>query len=98
MVDHGDPVGEPVGLFEVLRREQQRRTARDELGDHVPHAEPAARVETRGRLVEEQHRRLGDERACEVETPPHASRVPADGSFRGVGQVEPFEQLPRAVT
>ena len=38
VVDHDDVVGELVGLLEVLRRQQQRRTARDQLPDDVPHA------------------------------------------------------------
>jgi hypothetical protein len=55
VVDDGDPVGQPVGLLEVLRREQQGRPAADEVLDHVPQREPAARVEPGRRLVEEEH-------------------------------------------
>ena len=52
----GDVVGEAVGLFEVLGREQHRRAVGDELGDQPPQvAAAAARVETGCRLVEEQH-------------------------------------------
>ena len=43
--------------------------------DHLPQAQPAARVEARRRLVEEQHRRLGDQRRGEIEPPPHPARV-----------------------
>ena len=56
VVDDHDVVGEPVGLFEVLRGEQQRRAALDQLDDDLPHVGAAARVEAGGRLVEEQHR------------------------------------------
>ena len=46
-VDDGDPVGELVGLLEVLRREQQGRAFVLQLADEVPHVDPAARVEAR---------------------------------------------------
>ena len=77
MVDDDDPVGEPVGLLEVLRREQHRRAAGDELLDDRPQLGAAARVEAGGRLVEEQHRRAVHERGGEVEAAAHAARVGA---------------------
>jgi hypothetical protein len=48
--DH-DPVGELVRFVEVLGGQQQGHAARDQLADHVPHPEPAGRVEPGGRLV-----------------------------------------------
>jgi hypothetical protein len=36
VVDDGDAVREPVGLFQVLRREQQRAALRHELLDDRP--------------------------------------------------------------
>src|SRR6185437_1608216 len=36
MVDHDDLVGETVGFFEILRRQQDRRPVVDELLDHTP--------------------------------------------------------------
>jgi hypothetical protein len=65
--DHRDAVGEPVGLLEVLRGQQHGRAAGDAVLDRVPQRAAAARVEAGGRLVEEQHRRAGDERGGEVE-------------------------------
>ncbi len=73
-VDHGDPVGEPVGLVEVLGGQQHGRALADQALDGLPEVEPAARVEARGRLVEEDHRRSGDERRGEVE----AARMPPE--------------------
>ena len=75
VVDDDDLVGQQVGLLEVLGGQQQRRPARDEALDDLPHLGAAARVQTGGRLVEEQDRRVGHERAGEVEPAAHAARV-----------------------
>ena len=72
-VEQRDPVGEPVGLLEVLRREEDRDAVRDELADDVPHHPAAARVEARRRLVEED-----DPRARR----PGSSRGPAGAACR----------------
>src|SRR4051794_11133223 len=55
LVDHGDAVGEPIGLFEVLGREEHRRSVAREIGDYGPQLLPAARVEPGRRLVQEDH-------------------------------------------
>ena len=64
--------------------------------DHLPQAQPAARVEAGGRLVEEQHRRLCDERGGEVEAAAHPARVGLGRSSAGVDEVEALEQLAAA--
>ena len=48
-----DGVGELVRLLEVLRRQEDRDAAGDEVADDPPHGVAAARVEAGGRLVEE---------------------------------------------
>ena len=58
VVEHDDVVGELIGLFEVLRREDDRGAVLHEVAQHVPEIVAAARVETGGRLVEEQHARV----------------------------------------
>ena len=93
VVDDGDRVGQLVGLLEVLRRQQERRALADEAADDVPHPEPAARVEARRRLVQEQEPRPPDQGAAEVEPAAHAARVGLDDAVGGVGQVELLEQL-----
>ena len=52
-VEHRDPVGELVGLLQVLGGEEDRDAAGDQLADHLPHGPAAARVEPGGRLVQE---------------------------------------------
>ena len=57
-VDDRDPVAEPLGLVEVVRREQDRHpVAVAQAGDHVEQLVADARVEPDGRLVEEEHLR-----------------------------------------
>ena len=93
VVDDRDPVGEPVGLVEVLGREQHGRAVGDEPLDRLPQVEPAARVEAGRRLVEEQHRRARDQRGGEVEPAAHAARVRLRDAVAGVGEAEALEQL-----
>ena len=76
VVDHHDVVGQQVGLLEVLRGQQQRSCRpRPAPGCTLPHLGAAARVEARGRLVEEEHGRARDQRTGEVEPAPHAAGV-----------------------
>ena len=96
MVDHGDHVGEPVGLVEVLGRQQRGRAFGDEVLDHGPQAKAAARVQAGRGLVEEQHGRLGDERGGEVEPAAHAAGVGLGRTVGGIGQLEALEQLATA--
>ena len=74
VVDDRDPVGELVGLVEVLRGQQHRAAVGDQLADRVPHLAAGAGVEPGGGLVEEDQRRPGDQAGREVEPPPHAAR------------------------
>ena len=95
VVDHRDPVGEPVGLVEVLGGEQHRRPVGDPPFDRLPEPDPAARVEPGRRLVEEEHRRPRDQRRGEVEPPPHPARVGAHQPAARFGEVEALQQLGR---
>ena len=61
--------------------------------DDPPEIGAAPGVEARRRLVEEEHRRLVDERAREVDAAPHPARVRANEAVAGVGQVEALEEL-----
>ena len=92
-VEQRDPAREPVGLLEVLRRQEDRDAVGDEVADDVPHHPPAARVEAGRRLVEEDDPRVADERHREVEPSAHAARVGHRGLRGRVDEVEPLEQL-----
>ena len=54
VVDDGQPLGEAVGLVQVLRGQQHRRALGGDGAHEVPHLVAAARIEAGGRLVEEQ--------------------------------------------
>ena len=93
VVDDRDRVGQLVGLLEVLGRQEERHALADEAPDDVPHPEPAARVETGRRLVEDEQPRPPDQGAGEVQPPPHPARVGLDDPVAGIDQLELLEQL-----
>ena len=77
VVDDHDLAGEVVGLVEVLGRQQHVGPGLHERADRIPQLDPAARVKTGGRLVEQQQPRRPDEARAEVEPAAHAARVRA---------------------
>src|SRR3954451_20438163 len=93
VVDDHDVVGEQVRLVEVLRSEEKRRPTRDEVFDHLPHVSASAGVQAGRRLIEEEHWRVSDERAGEVEPTSHPSGVPARDAAAGVVEPKLLEQL-----
>ena len=96
VVDDGDLVRELIRFFEVLRRQQDRRALAAQVTDDLPDLVATPRIETRRRLVEEEHARLREQAGREVEPPSHAARVCLRGSVGGVGEFEALEQLRRA--
>ena len=84
VVDDPDPVGELVGLLEVLGGEEDGRALAVQRRDLLPDRLAADRVEAGRRLVEEEHPRLVDERRGEVEPPAHPARVGADAAVGGL--------------
>ena len=92
-VEQRDPVGQPVGLFEVLRRQEDRHTVGDQPSDHVPHHPAAPGIESGRRLVQEDDPRVAHEGHREVEPPAHPARVGHRGPACVGHEVEPLEQL-----
>ena len=93
LVDDDDVVREPVGLVEVLGREDDGRPGRRERLDDLPQLLPAARVEPGRRLVEEHHGWHRDEAEREVEPPAHAAGERRDPAPAVVREVDEVEQL-----
>ena len=60
VAQHGDPVGELLGLVEVVRRQQDRLAERAQVADRVPRCAARARVEAGRRLVEEDQLGVAD--------------------------------------
>ena len=94
-VDHRDPVGQLVRLFEVLGGEQHGGAVPDEGAYGVPELVAAARVEAGGRLVQEEHLRRHDQAGGEVEPAAHAAGVLARRLAGRVGEPELLQQLVR---
>ena len=93
VVDDPDPVGELVGLLEVLGGEEDGDPLlAGEAGDLVPERRPALRVEPGRRLVEEEDPGAVDEGEGEVEAPFHPARVAGDLAVGGVGEPDPLDQ------
>ncbi len=99
VVKDRDLVREVVGLVEVLGGEKHGAAVPDHPADHLPDPEPAGRVETGGRLVEEEDGRRHHHAGREVEAPAHAAGVPLGLTVGGVAQFQPLQQgggpLPR---
>ena len=94
VIDDPDPVGEHVGLLEVLGREEDGdAVVLREPAHLLPQRRPALDVEAGGRLVEEEDPRAVDEREREVEPALHTAGVAADLPVGGVGQADAREQL-----
>src|ERR671935_790555 len=93
-MDDRDAVAEPLRLVEVVRRHEDRHLgARPQSGDHVEQLGSDPRVESHRRLVEEQHTRVGDESARDLESAPLAAAERGDGTFDEIGQAEDRDEF-----
>ena len=93
VVDDRQPVGQRVGLLEVVGREEDRRARLAQAADLVPHPGSRLRVEAGRRLVEEQDRRAMDDAEPDVEPALHAARVGGDRPVGGRLEVERRQDL-----
>ena len=73
VVDDDKPVGEPIGLFQVLSRQENGRAGIGQLLDHRPQRHPAVWVEPGGRFVQEEDGRAVHQGGGQVEAAAHAS-------------------------
>ncbi|CAM5578852.1 hypothetical protein SVIOM342S_02120 [Streptomyces violaceorubidus] len=93
VVQHGDAVGEFVGLRQVLGGEEDGDAAGDEFADDLPHVVAGAGVEAGGGLVEEDDPGAADQGHGDVEAALHAAGVGGGGLLRGLGEAEAFQQV-----
>jgi hypothetical protein len=84
-----------VGLFQVLRCQENRDSFVHKLTDGLPKVFSTARVEPRRRLVQEKKERTLDHADGEVESALHATRVGPGTPVAGVSKIEGGEQLRR---
>ena len=62
MVDDDDPVGEALHLVELVARENHTHAGVAQAGDDIAHDYATRRVDPGGRLIQESHAGLADER------------------------------------
>ena len=91
VVDDPDPVGEDVGLLEVLRRQEDGDAVVLREAAHLFPERAALDVEAGRRLVEEEDLRRVDEGEREVE-PPSSARVAADLAVGRLREADALEQ------
>jgi hypothetical protein len=61
----GDTVAQALGLVEAVRREEDRDAALAELVDQLVDVAGGDRIQAGGRLVEEKHLRVAQQRPCQ---------------------------------
>ena len=93
LADHGDAVGELLGLVEVVGRQHDRLPERAQRADEIPRSAARGRVEPGGRLVEEHELGVPDQRDAEVETPFLPARERLQLRARLVGKSDQLDHL-----
>ena len=94
VADHDQVVGDDLDLVQQVRGEQHGAAVVGVPAEQVAHPADAGRVEAVGRLVEDQHLGVADQRGRDAEPLAHAERVvahPAAGLGRG--QADQVEHL-----
>ena len=93
MVDDRDARAELLELGEDVAADEDRLAERPQLAEELAQLDAGPRVETGGRLVEEQHLRVVDERVGEAEALLHAARQALDVGVALVAEVDEVEQV-----
>ena len=94
VVHDDDAVAQPLGLFHVVRRVEQRLAAVAQRLEVVEDGVAALRVDADRRLVEDQHVGIVDQRGGDVEAPLHAA---AEELRLVAGAIGEADQLQRRV-
>jgi hypothetical protein len=97
MVDDGDPVGDPVGLLQILGGQQHGGAGGDQLADQRPQVAAAGRVQPGGRLVQEQHLGPADQGGAQVKPAAHPARVGPDLAVGRLHQANALQHLAGAL-
>ena len=95
---HADPVGQVLGLVEVVGRQQHGGAAGAQLAHELPGVAPRRRVEARRRFVEEEQRRTPDDAERQVEPAPLTAGQGADPPVGLRRQVDELDDLGRVTT
>ena len=90
------PVAQPFGLFQPVRGEEDRDAALTQPGDQVVHLVRRHRVKARGRLVEEHHRRVVEQRPGQRRPLPQPLGQAPGQVMRAVGEADRRQRLRRS--
>ena len=93
--DH-EPVTELLGLVHVVRREHEGDARLLQSIEALPQHVARLRVETGGRLVEQQDLGLVDQGARDRQPALHAARQRVDPRVAAIGELHELQQLRRA--
>ena len=93
MVQHGDAVGEVVGLIQVLGGQQNGDAIAYKLADDLPHCLAAPRVKAGRRLIQKDQPWPSHQCHGEVEAPLHSAGVGGGRLARRLDEVEAFQQF-----
>jgi hypothetical protein len=91
--DHADPVGQVLGLVQVVGGEQHRGALVPQSADEVPELAAHLRVEAGGGLVQEQQLGAADDAEGDVEAAALASGEQAGAAAALVGQADGLDDL-----
>lgn len=94
-VDDDDPVGEFLGLLELVGGQHHRHPVAAQGIDQFPHQQPGVRVHARGGFVQENQFGAADQRAGQGEALLLAAGEPPISGARGIGQTQSGQQPAR---
>src|SRR5437868_4207763 len=88
VVDDRDAIAELIRLLHVVRGEQYGAALRLELADAIAQVPRRLRIQSHGRLVENDERRIWEERPSQGETLAHSGRIALDVVVGPIGEVD----------
>src|SRR3984957_11508807 len=93
MVNDGDAMGKRVGLFHIVRRQQDRFASLVVFANDLPQKQFGLRIKAGAGFVEKQHLGIVHHGARNRETLHHAAGKPAHHLVGAVGQLEAVQQF-----
>src|SRR5690606_19470404 len=96
MHQNSDAVAQTFGFVQVVGREENRRAAAVQVADVIPELPSQFDVYAGGRLVEDEDRRIMDERLCDHQPTSHSTGKAACRRIRMLRQPKRVEKLVRS--
>ena len=91
MIDDGKPVTQGVGLFHVVRSQQNGLARLVVFANDLPQEQLGLRIQSSTRLVEKQHLRIVHHGPCNGKPLHHAAGKAAHHLVGAIAQLEPLE-------